>query len=112
MPGPRRVPRSRDAVTLFASDGTSTGTRMRIELQLGVPLPRPRTLASELAQHFALRDIATAAGPSRIFLRCPATGAPDVSVVYHPPQGNLVVDEVLVVPGYAGATASLSQTAI
>ena len=82
------------------------GTSATLEIGPGVRLPRVENLASDLPWHYALRDITAEDSPSRVLLRKGDGGRPE-RIVYRPPEGELVVEDVYDVDGYPDAKARL-----
>jgi hypothetical protein len=82
------------------------GTAATLDLNPGVRLPRFENLASDLPWHYALRDMMAEDSPARVLLRRGRDGE-TVRIVYRPPEGELVIDEVYDVDGYAGAKAQI-----
>lgn len=85
------------------------GTSATIRLRDGLSLPRLSSLQDNLPQHFALRDLMSESSDTRVLIRREQNGAAGraTRLVYRPPVGELVVDEVFGVPGYDEVTASL-----
>jgi len=85
------------------------GTLVTLHLRQNRSLPRLSTLQDNLPQHFALRGILAEDSDTRVLLRRKGNrhGDRPKRLVYRPPIGELVVDEVYPVPGYDGASAAL-----
>lgn len=89
--------------------GITRGNGTAVTLSLlgsSVSLPRFDNLAAELPCHFALRDIMAEDSPSRVKLRRIDT-ADATRLIYRPPEGDLVLDEELKIPGYPAAYTRL-----
>ncbi|OGO07215.1 MAG: hypothetical protein A2Y61_02805 [Chloroflexi bacterium RBG_13_60_13] len=84
------------------------GTSVTFELSENVRLPRLQNLTADLPWHYALRDIMAEDPDSRVLLRKAGHSLGKAErLVYRPPYGDLVVDEVFEVEGYRGGTATL-----
>jgi len=82
------------------------GTSVTLKLNQGVRLPRFENLKIELPWHFALRDIMSEEPVSRVLLERLQSSEKPMPLVYHPPEGKLVINDTYHVDGYHGATAS------
>lgn len=75
-----------------------SGTLVEIRLEPGIRVPQLETLRRELPWHYALRDIASADGGSKVLLRY--AGAEIEPLVRVEPDGEPVYDREHEVPGY------------
>ena len=82
------------------------GTSVTIELLPSVKLPRIDTLIAELPWHYALRDLMACDSPSQVLIRRWDDGDAK-QLVYRPPEGEEVANEVFGIEGYPGAQARL-----
>jgi hypothetical protein len=84
------------------------GTSVKLELAANVRIPRLESLSVELPWHYALRDVLAPDSDNRVLLRrLGADGRDSIPLVYHQPEGELVVNEEFDVEGYQGARAKL-----
>ena len=79
----------------------NNGTVVTLECSKNTNLPRPKTLSDRLALHYALRDIATGNGASKIHVRDQDGDAKPVE--FRLPKGNLVFAENFTLDGYPRA---------
>ena len=79
----------------------NNGTVVTLECSKNTNLPRPKTLKDKLALHYALRDIATGNGASKIHVRDQDGDAKPVE--FRLPKGSLVFAENFTLDGYPRA---------
>jgi hypothetical protein len=102
MDGRKLNAADRDALGIKRGNGTS----VRIELSPGVRLPRFDSLAADLPWHYALRDIMSVSSASRVLLRRLGTDEQQ-HLVFRSPDGEQVIDEEFLIPGYPEIKARL-----
>jgi len=84
------------------------GTAVTLEFDTHHKLPRYGSIITDLPWHFALRDILAESSHTKALIR--NVNQPDKNaekLVYRNPHANLVCDETIEIPGYAGVTANL-----
>lgn len=84
------------------------GTSVTFELLPEKPIPKFQSLLVNMPWHYALRDIFADTSASCIKLRRVDDKKSGIEkLVYHAPEGDVVVDEVFDVPGYENIKAHL-----
>jgi len=84
------------------------GTSVKLELLPEKPIPKIRSLIENLPWHYALRDIFSGTSDSCVKLRRAERGKSKVEkLLYHPPDGEVVVHDKFDIPGYEGSRAHL-----
>jgi hypothetical protein len=84
------------------------GTSVTLRFRKGKSLARFETLASNLPNYYALRRILSTDSDSRVLLVKVGAGEDKkLRLVYHPPEGELVIEKSYQVEGYGGAMATL-----
>jgi len=89
--------------------GNGTVITLEIEARKGMPgIPHVDTIVRDLPWHFALRDILSEHGSTKVLVRnLNNPRAKPVRIVYRQPEGDLVCEEIFGVPGYQNVTAKL-----
>jgi len=79
------------------------GTEITIEVKSNFSIPRVDTIARDLKWHYALRDILSEKTPTKVSLQdLNKNNSPD-KVIYCKPEGELLVNQKYIVPGYPQA---------
>ena len=83
------------------------GTVVTITLTQQKRMPQPTKICENLPLHYALRDILDEKSPTEILFRHLNTQEKPKKLTYYKPQGDIVVKEEYLVPGYANIKATL-----
>ncbi len=81
-----------------------SGTAATLEIRQEKRIPRFDNIVRDLPHHFALRDIFSKEGPTKVIL---IEGSRKESLIHQDPDGELKLDEVFEVPDYPGVQARL-----
>jgi hypothetical protein len=88
--------------------GRGNGTRVQLEVASQHKIPHIETIVRDLPWHYALRDILSEHSPTKLRVKnLNKSKMEPESVVYRQPEGDLVCEEIFVVPGYPEAKAKL-----
>ncbi len=82
------------------------GTVVTFEVERQFNVPQHSTLLADFSRYYSLRDIFSSPGRS-VVLVDRSQGRED-PLIYKYPEGQVVFDKDITVPGYAGATAHLT----
>ena len=81
--------------------GRGNGSAVTLEIDQQHRVPRFDTILRDLPWHFALRDILSEDSPTKVLLKnLNKTDSSREKLVYRNPEGEPVIDESYVVPGY------------
>lgn len=84
------------------------GTVVTLVIDPLVKIPRIDTIIRDLSWHYALRDILSLLSPSKLFLK--NLNSPEhkpEKLISLPPEGDLVCDRLIEIPGYSNIQAKL-----
>jgi hypothetical protein len=84
------------------------GTVIRLEVAPQYKIPRMESIIRDLSWHYALRDILSEHSPTKLLIRnLNNLKIKPEKVVYKQPEGELMSNEIFLVPGYPEAKAHL-----